>query len=354
MSASKYKQAGVDIEAGQTLVDNIKRFANARRTDGVSSDIGGYGGVFEPKAAGFKDPLLVSTCDGVGTKLRLAITTQKHDTIGIDLVAMCVNDLIVQGAKPLFLLDYVATGRLDIGIVREIIAGVAAGCKLAGCTLLGGETAEMPGLYQLEDYDLAGFAVGAVERENLITGQDITPDDVIIGIGSSGAHSNGFSLIRKVVADQDLEYDSPAPFMLDIPLGEALLAPTKIYIKTLLPLIEKKLIKGMAHITGGGLTDNLPRILPNAVTAEIDLQSWRLPPVFRWIADKGDVSIPEMLKTFNCGIGMALVIPKNKVGEVEKRLKEVGEEAYQIGKIIPRKESCTGITYQGMTDRWLA
>jgi len=348
MAASKYKQAGVDIEAGTTLIDVIKPFAKATSRPGADGSLGGFGGLFDLKEAGYNDPILVSSCDGVGTKLRVALTVDKHDTVGIDLVAMCVNDLVVQGAEPLFLLDYVATGRLDIAIVREIIAGVAQGCKLAGCTLMGGETAEMPGMYSMDDYDIAGFAVGVVERDQLITGETIKPGDVILGIASDGIHSNGYSLVRKIIKDVDAEYDAPAPFMLDVPLGEALLAPTKIYAKQLLPLIKEKKLKGLAHITGGGVTDNIPRVLPNTCAASIDLETWQLPPVFQWLSNAGEIDALEMLKTFNCGVGMAAIVDPSDAKEVCKHLQKTGERVFEIGNIVPRTENGKDISYENL------
>lgn len=354
MAISKYKQAGVDLEASKTLVDVIKPFATATDRKGSKSQIGGFGGLFDLKAEGFKDPVLVSSCDGVGTKILVAGKAQKFDTIGIDLVAMCVNDLLVQGAEPLFLLDYIASGRLDVAVVRDIIAGVAQGCRIAGCALLGGETAEMPSLYSLDDYDIAGFSVGAVERENIIDGSKVKKGDVIIGLPSDGLHSNGFSLVRKVIADEGLEYDAPAPFMLDMPLGDALLAPTKIYTKMLMPLIREQKFNALAHITGGGLTDNIPRVLPESLCAEIDLSTWRVPTMFQWIASSGDIDPLEMLQTFNCGIGMVAIIDAEEEANVVKHYEDMGEKVFRIGTIVDRQETNKAIQYENVTPQWLA
>lgn len=334
-----YKQAGVDIDAGNTLVEVIKPLARATARPGADGSLGGFGAIFDLRGAGYQDPLLVSTTDGVGTKLKIAIEYGKHNTIGIDLVAMCVNDLLVQGAEPLIFLDYYATGRLDVATAREVIAGIAVGCRKAGCALVGGETAEMPGMYSAEDYDLAGFAIGAVERNMLLTGSNIAAGDVVIGIASDGVHSNGYSLVRKIVSDIGFDYRGTAPFAKDMDLGEALLTPTRIYVQSCLPLIREMKLKGLAHITGGGLMENIPRVLPNAVMAEIDLKSWTLPPVFQWLAKVGGVPTDEMVRTFNCGIGMMAVVSPDNVDHVIKSLENSGEKAWKIGQIVPRKES---------------
>jgi len=352
--ASKYKEAGVDIEAGNTFVEIIKPFAKATRRPGVSGGLGGFSGLFDLKQTGYKDPLLALATDGVGTKLTLAINAGNHSTVGIDLVAMCVNDLIVQGAEPVAFLDYIATAKLDIAMVKDVVAGVAQGCQMAGCALVGGETAEMPGIYHIDDYDLAGFALGVVERDDVLDGSNIKVGDVILGIGSSGVHSNGFSLVRKVIKDNGFEEDSPAPFMPDMSLSEALLTPTKIYVKSLLPLVKAGKINGLAHITGGGITDNLPRTLPDTMMAWIDLSSWEMPPVFRWLATQGDIDTLDMLQTFNCGIGMVAIVSPDKAKDVQKELLKAGEKVIEIGKIRTRPESGQAITYENLKAPWLA
>ncbi|KAJ2348144.1 Bifunctional purine biosynthetic protein ade1, partial [Coemansia sp. RSA 2618] len=309
-----YADAGVDIDAGNRLVDLIKPIVKATRRSGTDSDIGGFGGVFDLKATGYADPVLVSATDGVGTKLKIAHEMRIHDTVGVDLVAMQVNDIIVQGAEPLFFLDYYACGHLDVEATRDFVRGVADGCLQAGCALIGGETAEMPGLYAKGDYDVAGFAVGAVERTEILPRvAEIGSGDVLIGLASSGIHSNGFSLVRKVVARAGLDFGSACPWAAGQSVGEALLTPTRIYVKALLPLVHSRLVKGMAHITGGGFTDNVPRVLPKSVCASIDASTWELPAVFRWLKQVGNISADEMARTFNCGIGMVLVVAKDNV-----------------------------------------
>jgi phosphoribosylformylglycinamidine cyclo-ligase len=332
-----YRDAGVDIDAGNRLVAAIKPLARMTRRPGADADLGGFGGLFDLKAAGFADPVLVSATDGVGTKLKIAIDTGRHDTIGIDLVAMCVNDLVVQGAEPLFFLDYFACGKLEVEKAKAVVAGIAQGCRQAGCALIGGETAEMPGMYAGEDYDLAGFAVGAVERGAILPRSDIEPDDVLIGLGSSGVHSNGYSLVRRLVADAGLTWDEPAPFAPDVTLAEALLAPTRIYVKPVLAAIKATgasgAIKALAHITGGGLSENVPRVLPDTVAARIDLAAIPLPPVFGWLARAGNLDDAEMLKTFNCGIGMVIVVARNAAGTVAANLRQAGENPVELGEI---------------------
>ena len=344
-----YRSAGVDIEAGDALVEAIKPLARATTRPGVLGGLGGFGALFDPKAAGFVDPILVSTTDGVGTKLKVAIETGIHDTVGIDLVAMCVNDLVVQGAEPLFFLDYFATGKLVVSAARTIIAGIAEGCRQAGCALVGGETAEMPGLYALGDYDLAGFSVGAAERGTLLP-RDVAPGDTILGLASSGVHSNGFSLVRRVVEASGLGWDAAAPFAtagapdaspdaspgappgapLGVTLGRALMEPTRIYVPALVALHRAGLMKAAAHITGGGLPGNLPRVLPNGTTAVLEA-SWPVPPVFGWLARTGGIAPEEMLRVFNCGIGMALVVadPDAAIALLEA----AGERVWRIGTI---------------------
>lgn len=333
-----YADAGVDIDAGNRLVDLIKPIVRGTRRPGTDSDIGGFGGVFDLKAAGFGDTVLVAATDGIGTKLKVAQDMATHHTVGIDLVAMQVNDIIVQGAEPLFFLDYYACGHLDVESTRDFVQGVAEGCVQAGCALVGGETAEMPGLYQGADYDAAGFAVGAVDRRLILPQLDkIQAGDVIVGLGSSGVHSNGFSLVRKVVERSGLAFSSPCPWSQGQTLGEALLTPTRIYVKSLLPLVREQKIKGMAHITGGGFTDNIPRVLPEGVGAEVDAEAWTLLPVFGWLKQTGGIRADEMARTFNCGIGMVLVVGQAAAEGVVKELQAAGEQAYVIGKLTDRE-----------------
>jgi phosphoribosylformylglycinamidine cyclo-ligase len=338
--AITYRDAGVDIDAGNRLVELIKPLARATRRPGADADLGGFGGLFDLKAAGFRDPVLVSATDGVGTKLKIAIDTGQHATIGIDLVAMCVNDLVVQGAEPLFFLDYFACGKLDVATAEAVVAGIADGCRQAGCALIGGETAEMPGMYQPGDYDLAGFAVGAVERGEILPRSDIVPGDVLIGLASSGVHSNGYSLVRRLVKESGLAWEAPAPFEPDLSLAAALLAPTRIYVRPILAVIEAVggahgAVKALAHVTGGGLSENLPRVLPDSVAARIELSSFVSLPVFRWLAETGRLADAEMLKTFNCGIGMVMVVAKADADGLVRLLQEWGEAPYVIGEIVP-------------------
>jgi len=329
-----YKDAGVDIDAGNRFVDVIKPLAKGTRRRGADASLGGFGGLFDLKAAGFQDPILVAATDGVGTKLRIAIDLVRHDTIGIDLVAMCVNDLVVQGAEPLFFLDYYATGHLDVEVGREIVSGIALACSETGCALIGGETAEMPGMYRDGDYDLAGFAVGAVERGQALPRADITAGDILLGIASSGLHSNGFSLVRRLVDQAGIGLDDPAPFASEHTFGLSLLIPTKLYVKSCLAAIRRGGVKGLAHITGGGLSENIPRILPDGLMAEVDLASWTLPPLFAWLQRTGAMSDAEMLKTFNCGVGMVAVVAPDKAEAVMAILTEEGETVFPIGKLI--------------------
>ncbi len=330
-----YADAGVDIDAGNALVRAIKPLVKATRRPGADADIGGFGGLFDLKAAGFTDPILVAANDGVGTKLKIAIETGRHDTIGIDLVAMCVNDLVVQGAEPLFFLDYFATGKLETGVAEAVIKGIAAGCLQAGCALIGGETAEMPGMYGAGDYDLAGFAVGAAERGQLLPRADIAAGDLVLGLPSSGVHSNGYSLVRRLVADAGLEWGTPAPFDPNQTLAEALLTPTVIYVKPLLAAIrETGALKALAHITGGGLTENIPRVLPADHAAQLSLESWQAPSVFGWLQERGRLEPPEMLRTFNCGIGMVAVVGAAQADSVTSALARAGAKAAVIGEIV--------------------
>ncbi|MBO0346192.1 phosphoribosylformylglycinamidine cyclo-ligase [Roseibium limicola] len=329
-----YAQSGVDIDAGNELVKRIKPLVKATARAGADSDIGGFGGLFDLKGAGFTDPILVAANDGVGTKLKIAIDTHQHRTVGIDLVAMCVNDLIVQGAEPLFFLDYFACGALDVDTASDVVAGIADGCKMAGCALIGGETAEMPGMYSKDDYDLAGFSVGAVERGAILPRKDVGTGDVLLGLASSGVHSNGFSLVRKIIELAGLFWDDAAPFAPEQSLGEALMMPTKIYVKPLLAALkETSGVKALAHITGGGLPENLPRVLPDGTTAEIDLSAIDAPGVFKWLAKAGGVAEPEMLRTFNCGVGMVIVVEAAQAQAITDVLTREGETVFRIGKI---------------------
>ena len=343
-----YRDAGVDIDAGNALVEVIGPLAAKTKRAGVFGGLGGFGGLFDLKACGFEDPVLVAATDGVGTKLKLAIETGLHDGIGIDLVAMNVNDIVVQGAEPLFFLDYFATGKLDLGVAETVIAGIARGCQDAGCALIGGETAEMPGLYAPGDYDLAGFAVGAVERQSLLPRANIVPGDVILALPSTGVHANGFSLVRRVVAKSGLSLNDPAPFAPSLSLGQALLPPTRIYVRQILETIRgTNAVKALAHITGGGLTDNIPRVLPTSLAAEIDLGAFTLRPVFAWLMQEARLSQDEMLRTFNCGIGMILIVSSR---DVERVLQHLGDEANVIGAIAERGRGAP-VRYQGELGR---
>ena len=335
-SGRAYAEAGVDIDAGDALVETIKPLAKSTARKGADAGLGGFGALFDLKAAGFRDPIIVSTTDGVGTKLKIAIDAKKHDTVGIDLVAMCVNDLIVQGAEPLLFLDYFATSKLDVAAAAEVIAGIAEGCRQAGCALVGGETAEMPGMYGKGDYDLAGFSVGAVERDWLLPRQDIKVGDIVLGLASSGVHSNGFSLVRKLVAQEKLTYDKPAPFDKSKKLGDALLTPTRIYVRAMLHAIKADAVKAMAHITGGGLLDNIPRVLPEDIGVRLDAKTWLVPPVFGWLAKAGGIDAHEMARTFNCGIGMAVVTAPDQADKATSILTKAGEKVYRIGVVEPR------------------
>jgi phosphoribosylformylglycinamidine cyclo-ligase len=345
-----YAQAGVDIDAGNRMVELIKPLVRATARAGADAEIGGFGGLFDLKPLGFKDPILVAANDGVGTKVKIAIETGRHDTIGIDLVAMSVNDLVVQGAEPLFFLDYYATGKLEPEIGAAVVAGISVGCKQAGCALIGGETAEMPGLYQGDDYDLAGFAVGAAERGALLPRPDIGEGDTIIGLASSGVHSNGFSLVRKVVAKSGLFWTAPAPFDAARSLGEAILTPTRIYVKSCLAAIRgTKAVKGLAHITGGGFPDNIPRVLPKGLGARIDLARVPVLPVFKWLASEGNIAQNEMLRTFNCGIGMIVIAAPKDAAAVAQAFTAAGEMAVTIGSVV-RSVGEVRVVYDGKLD----
>ena len=312
--------------------------AKSTLRSGVMGGLGGFGGLFDPRAAGYEDPVLIAATDGVGTKLKIAIDTGRHGTVGIDLVAMCVNDLVVQGAEPLFFLDYFATGRLDAGAAADVISGIAEGCRQAGCALIGGETAEMPGMYGDGDYDLAGFSVGAAERGNLLPRDDIAPGDRILGLASSGVHSNGFSLVRHVFARHGLNYDDKTAFDSNLTWGEALLTPTRIYVKSCLALHKTGIAKAFAHITGGGLTENVPRILPDGTGARIDPAAWSIPPVFSWLMTEGGIAPAEMARTFNCGIGMVAIVPAAEAGKAIGILSDAGETVWDIGEIVAGNE----------------
>src|SRR5262245_25304615 len=343
-----YAQAGVDIDAGNRMVELIKPLVKATARAGADADIGGFGGLFDLKRANFRDPVLVAATDGVGTKVKIAIETGTHDTIGIDLVAMSVNDLVVQGAEPLFFLDYFACGKLDPKIGAAVVAGVANGCKQANCALIGGETAEMPGVYRGDDYDLAGFAVGAVERDSVLPRRDVQVGDVLLGVASSGVHSNGFSLVRKVVARSRLKWSAPAPFDKKRKLGAAVLTPTRIYVKSCLAAFrETQAVKAMAHITGGGFPDNIPRVLPKGLGARIELACVPVLPVFRWLAQTGGIAEREMLRTFNCGIGMVAVAEPRKADAVANVLKREGETVVRLGEVTRAAHGRPRVSYTG-------
>ena len=345
-----YAQAGVDIDAGNRMVELIKPLVRATARAGADAEIGGFGGLFDLKRAGLRDPVLVAATDGVGTKVKIAIETGRHDTIGIDLVAMSVNDLVVQGAEPLFFLDYYACGKLEPEIGAAVVAGISIGCREAGCALIGGETAEMPGLYLGDDYDLAGFAVGAAERGALLPRPDIAAGDVIIGLASSGVHSNGFSLVRKVVAKSGLLWSAPAPFDTSSSLGEAILTPTRIYVKSCLTAIRAtKAVKGLAHITGGGFPDNIPRVLPAGLGARIDLGKVPVLPVFKWLASEGNIAQSEMLRTFNCVIGMIVIVAPKDANAVAQAFTDAGEQAVSIGDVV-RAAGEVRVVYDGKLD----
>ncbi len=328
-----YRDAGVDMEAGDALVEQIKPYAKKTMRPEVMGGIGGFGSLFELSKK-FKNPVLVSGTDGVGTKLKLAFQLNKHDTVGIDLVAMSVNDILVQGAEPLFFLDYFACGKLDVGTATEVIKGIAAGCEQAGCALVGGETAEMPGMYPAGEYDLAGFAVGAVEKEKIINGSTITEGDVVLGLASSGAHSNGYSLIRKLIERSGIDMDSNFHGK---PFRDVVMAPTRIYVKPLLKLLAAMPVKGMAHITGGGITENVPRVLPAGLTAEIKKGSWTIPPLFNWLQVQGNVTDDEMHRTFNCGIGMVVIVARENAEAAQTLLAAEGERVWVIGHVRQQK-----------------
>jgi phosphoribosylformylglycinamidine cyclo-ligase len=334
LDANRYREAGVDVDAGEAFVKSIAPLARSTARPGAAAELGGFGGLFDLREAGFEQPLLVAATDGVGTKLQLLAQSGRHGIAGFDLVAMCVNDLLAQGAQPLFFLDYFATGKLDPAAAGAVVTGIAEGCREAGCALIGGETAEMPGHYRRGDYDLAGFAVGAVERARLLPRADIGPGDVLLGLASSGVHANGFSLIRRVMRDQGLFLADPAPFASDQSLAAALLVATRIYVQSLLGLFEHDVIKALAHITGGGLSGNVPRVLPPGVVGRIDAANWRAPPVFLWLYEAARMTAKELLGTFNCGIGMVLVVVADYADDVTRFLTEKGETVYRLGELI--------------------
>ncbi|MEP1766038.1 MAG: phosphoribosylformylglycinamidine cyclo-ligase [Sulfitobacter sp.] len=336
-----YADAGVDIDAGNTLVERIKPAAKRTTRSGVMSGLGGFGALFDLKDAGFTDPVLVAATDGVGTKLRIAIDTGNVDGVGVDLVAMCVNDLVCQGAEPLFFLDYFATGKLELDTATRIIEGIAKGCELSGCALIGGETAEMPGMYPAGDFDLAGFSVGAMERGATLP-SGVAAGDVLLGLGSDGVHSNGYSLVRALVEKSGLKWDDPCPWA-EGTLGEVLLTPTRLYVKSTLAAVRAGTVNALAHITGGGLTENLPRVLPEGMGANIDLNAWELPAVFRWLTEQGGMEEAELLKTFNSGIGMIAVVPADKADAATALLRDMGEQVYTLGTVT----ETAGVTYEG-------
>jgi len=344
-----YKDAGVSIDAGNALVRAIGPLARSTARPGAEAELGGFGGFFDLKAAGYSDPLLVAANDGVGTKLKLAIETGRHDGVGIDLVAMCANDLIVQGAEPLFFLDYYATGKLDGEVASSVVASIAEGCRRAGCALIGGETAEMPGMYAPGDYDLAGFCVGAVDRDKVLTGANIASGDVIVGLGSSGVHSNGFSLVRRIIAQEEWDLSEPLPGESGRSLGEALLEPTRIYVRALLPLVQEGRIKGLAHITGGGLIENIPRVLPDSCHAIIDAGRCQLPAIFSMLQAGGKIAPEEMARTFNCGVGMAVILAPEQADGVAAALEGAGETVFEIGRI---EQGPRGCTVHGQAGTW--
>ena len=344
-----YADSGVSIDAGNALVKAIGPIARSTARPGADAELGGFGGFFDLKASGYSDPLLVAANDGVGTKLKLAIEAGRHDGVGIDLVAMCANDLIVQGAEPLFFLDYYATGKLNNEVAATVVSSIAEGCRQAGCALIGGETAEMPGMYSAGDYDLAGFCVGAVDRDKVLTGEGIEPGDVILGLASTGVHSNGFSLVRRVIADRGWDLDQKFPGFDNRTLGEVLLEPTRIYVRSLLPVVQEGSAKGLAHITGGGLLENLPRVLPEGCHAAVNASRWQLPAIFALLQEGGRIAPEEMARTFNCGVGMVVIVAPDEAGRVTDALKGAGETVSEIGRIDGGPRGCT---VQGQAGTW--
>ena len=350
-SSLSYKKAGVDIDAGNNLVSAIEPAVRSTNRSGVASDLGGFGAMFDLKAAGYSDPILVAGTDGVGTKLMIAGAVGTHDTIGIDLVAMCANDLVVQGAEPLFFLDYYATSKLDVAAGHAIVNGIAKGCRLAGCALIGGETAEMPGMYAPGEYDLAGFCIGAVERDEVLTGEAVRAGDVILGLASDGVHSNGFSLVRRVIEHSGAAYGDAAPFENGRTFGEVLMTPTRIYVKSCLAALKTGGIHALAHITGGGLVENLPRVLPHDLCANINGAAWTPPAIFQWLSATGGIDDGEMLRTFNCGIGMAVVCAADYTNSVVHTLEDAGETVINIGR-ISRRSGDAAISIQSQAELW--
>ena len=346
-----YADAGVSIDAGNSLVKAIGPLARSTARPGADAELGGFGGLFDLKAAGYDDPLLVAANDGVGTKLKLAIETKRHQGVGIDLVAMCANDLVVQGAEPLLFLDYYATGKLENEVATRVVASIAEGCRRAGCALIGGETAEMPGLYAAGDYDLAGFCVGAVDRDKVLTGSTIGPGDLILGLASSGVHSNGFSLVRRIIEREGWALEDRSPALNGDTLADRLLEPTRIYVRSLLPLVQQRLIKGLSHITGGGLLENIPRVLPPLCHAQIDVGQWELPAIFAMLQKAGAIEPEEMARTFNCGIGMAAIVSPDDAERVSKALATSGETVFPIGRIEAGQRGCT---VSGAAGSWSA
>jgi phosphoribosylformylglycinamidine cyclo-ligase len=349
-----YKDAGVDIEAGNAFVEAIKPLATATARPGSGAGLGGFGAFFDLKAAGYEDPVLVAATDGVGTKLMIAIAADRHDSVGIDLVAMCVNDLVVQGAEPLFFLDYYATGKLAPEAARAVVAGIAEGCRQAGCALVGGETAEMPGLYAAGDYDLAGFAVGALERGQALTGETVAAGDIVLGLASNGLHANGYSLVRRIVETLGLDLDAPAPFAPEQSLAEALLTPTRIYVEACLAAHRAGHLKALAHITGGGLLENLPRVLPPGVAVELDGGCWPVPPVFPWLARAGGVALDDMLRTFNCGLGMVAVVAPDDEAGARQILADHGETVTRVGRVVARDPDGPAVMVHELDAAWLS
>lgn len=353
ITSDAYKRAGVDIDAAADLVERIKPLAKSTARAGMAGGLGGFGALFDVAAAGYRDPILVAATDGVGTKLKIATLVDRHDTIGIDLVAMCVNDLVVQGAEPLFFLDYFATGGLQTDKAAEVISGIAAGCREAGCGLIGGETAEMPGMYAAGEYDLAGFSVGAVERDKVLDGTGVVAGDILLGLAASGVHSNGFSLVRDVIARAGVDAAAPAPFAPDKTLGEILLTPTRIYVQSCLAAVRAGTVAALAHITGGGLPENLPRVLPDGLSAHIDASTWPLPAVFAWLAEAGGLTVRDLLRTFNCGVGMVVVVPAARADDAERILRDAGETVWRIGHIVESQEGRERVRITG-TQAWPA
>ncbi|MDD2326299.1 MAG: phosphoribosylformylglycinamidine cyclo-ligase [Alphaproteobacteria bacterium] len=350
-SKDAYARAGVDIDAGNALVEAIKPLAKATSRSGADAALGGFGALFDLKATGYQDPILVSATDGVGTKLRVAIDSGLHSTVGIDLVAMCVNDLVVAGAEPLFFLDYFASAHLDVETARAVVSGIAEGCKQAGCALVGGETAEMPGMYEGKDYDLAGFAVGAVERGQILPREDIVEGDIVLGLASNGLHSNGFSLVRQIFAQEGLSFTDTAPFDPSRTVAQALLEPTRIYVKPLLAAIKTGHVKAMAHITGGGLLENIPRVLPDGIGVWLSATSWPVPSIFKWMAQKSGISAKEMARTFNCGIGMVVIVAAAHADTITALLTDAGEKVYRIGEVETNRSE-NRVSLQGMNETW--